>query len=144
MADNCCCCCCGFFLQLTRYRCRKCRQVLFTENNVIPQTGVGRRIFRRERFRQQQQQPADSNDSSSSSGLEQGSVFVEPMWWMQEQVIGPVQGKLYCTNCNARLGSFNWAGRTSAKYMSTIFDRQTVTESCHWLSQLINSCLLLR
>jgi hypothetical protein len=38
------------------------------------------------------------------------SVFLEPMSWMQEAIVGVVQGKLYCPNCQARLGSFNWSG----------------------------------
>jgi dual specificity phosphatase 12 len=37
-------------------------------------------------------------------------VFLEPISWMADQVVGPVQGKLYCPKCSARLGSFNWAG----------------------------------
>jgi hypothetical protein len=42
--------------------------------------------------------------------MEQGAVFLEPIQWMGDQVVGPVQGKLYCPHCNARLGSFNWSG----------------------------------
>ena len=38
------------------------------------------------------------------------SLFLEPMIWMQEAIVGAVQGKLYCPNCQARLGSFNWSG----------------------------------
>jgi dual specificity phosphatase 12 len=41
---------------------------------------------------------------------EQGSVFVEPLSWMTEQIVGAVEGKLYCVKCGGRLGSFNWAG----------------------------------
>jgi dual specificity phosphatase 12 len=117
-------------LQLVRYRCRKCRQLLATERNVIPTTGVGRRIFRRQRYSQLQQQqqedaasdPAEPHQQQQQqglgAGLEQGSVFTEPLAWMAGQVVGPVQGKLYCPNCQARLGSFNWAG---AKYINVCF-----------------------
>jgi dual specificity phosphatase 12 len=102
-------------LQLVRYRCRKCRQLLATERNIIPTTGVGRRILRRQRYNQQQQQQggaaADAAEAQGlAGGLEQGSVFTEPLLWMSDQVVGPVQGKLYCPNCQARLGSFNWSG----------------------------------
>lgn len=38
------------------------------------------------------------------------SLFLEPMSWMASMVVGEVQGKLYCPDCNARLGSFNWSG----------------------------------
>jgi dual specificity phosphatase 12 len=42
---------------------------------------------------------------------EGSSLFVEPMAWMSDAVVGAVQGKLYCPGCSARLGSFNWSGR---------------------------------
>ena len=38
------------------------------------------------------------------------SLFVEPISWMADSVVGAVQGKLYCPGCQARLGSFNWSG----------------------------------
>lgn len=114
--------CCPFLLpllhclQLVRYRCRKCRKVIATERNVIPQEGVGRRIFRR---RQQPQQPppaaaaaGDTEGGAAGGSMEQGAVFLEPISWMGDQVVGPVQGKLYCPNCSARLGSFNWSGES--------------------------------
>eukprot|EP00879_Flechtneria_rotunda_P030268 GHRR01032881.1.p1 GENE.GHRR01032881.1~~GHRR01032881.1.p1 ORF type:complete len:356 (+),score=106.91 GHRR01032881.1:23-1090(+) len=114
--------------QLARYRCRKCRQLLVTEHNVVSQAGVGHCTFRRQQrqqFQSQQQlhqkQQEDLNTQqndlypavNSQVGLEQGSVFVEPMLWMRDQITGPVQGKLYCPKCQTRLGSFNWAGITN-------------------------------
>ncbi|WIA42276.1 hypothetical protein OEZ86_008291 [Tetradesmus obliquus] len=104
--------------KLDRYRCRKCRHLLATQRNIIPTAGVGRRIFRRQPYnhiqqQQQQQQGLDAAEQqglAAGSGLEQGSVFTEPLAWMADQVVGPVQGKLYCPQCSARLGSFNWAG----------------------------------
>jgi dual specificity phosphatase 12 len=45
-------------------------------------------------------------------------VFTEPLAWMCGQVVGPVQGKLYCPNCQARLGSFNWAGEGTVSHSS--------------------------
>ena len=38
------------------------------------------------------------------------SLFVEPISWMADTVVGAVQGKLYCPGCSARMGSFNWSG----------------------------------
>jgi hypothetical protein len=32
------------------------------------------------------------------------------------QIVGPTQGKLYCRQCTARLGSFNWAGADRAGF----------------------------
>ncbi len=99
-------------LQLVRYRCRKCRQLIATERNVIPQEGVGHRIFRRRQPPQPSQPPAAAATDGQGS-IEQGAVFLEPISWMGDQVVGPVQGKLYCPNCSARLGSFNWSGESA-------------------------------
>lgn len=107
--------------QVVRYRCRKCRQLVATERNVIPQEGVGRRIFRR---RQQQQPPAAGaaavGDADGPGSMEHGAVFLEPIAWMGDQVVGPVQGKLYCLNCSARLGSFNWSGERALKDLCSL------------------------
>lgn len=102
--------------QVVRYRCRKCRQLVATERNVIPQEGVGRRIFRR----RQPPQPlagAAAADVDAHGSMEHGAVFLEPIAWMGDQVVGPVQGKLYCPNCSARLGSFNWSGERALQQL---------------------------
>jgi len=42
---------------------------------------------------------------------ESGSLFVEQLDWMVDQSNkGEVSGKLYCPQCNEKLGSFNWSG----------------------------------
>ncbi|KAJ1564570.1 hypothetical protein HK405_014532 [Cladochytrium tenue] len=42
------------------------------------------------------------------------SVFVEPVEWMlgptADDGAAPVEGRLACPACDAKLGSFNWAG----------------------------------
>jgi hypothetical protein len=90
---------------------------------VVPQEGVGRRAFRRQRHAAQQApQPqqaqhglgaaGDATSAGSGGGsTEAGAVFLEPMQWMAPSIVGgPTQGKLYCPQCGTRLGSFNWAG----------------------------------
>lgn len=117
-------------LQMTRYRCRKCRRLLFTCHNIIPaDTAVGRRLFKGS-WRQPQAHSSENPEatlsqvngsSATAAGAGAGagsdgqdsSMFLVPMQWMQEDVVGAVQGKLYCPNCKARLGSFNWAGEAS-------------------------------
>ena len=49
--------------------------------------------------------------SCQPASLPAGAVFVEPMAWMADQIVGPVQGKIYCSGCNSRLGHFSWAGK---------------------------------
>lgn len=84
----------------TIYRCRGCREVIFTSDNVLPHTsGEGQTAFtwhRRDR----------------SCNIEEttcNTLHLEPMTWMG--IIGnyEVQGKLKCS-CGQKLGSFHWAG----------------------------------
>lgn len=82
-----------------------------------PAQGPGAAAFSwRKRDRQQRQ----AVDAGGGGGGEEGSLFVEPLRWMGEGggadsvVGGAVQGKLYCPKCQARLGSFNWAGTQSS------------------------------
>ncbi len=82
------------------YRCRGCREVIFTSDNVMPHTsGEGQTAFswyRRDR----------------SCNIEEttcNTLHLEPMTWMG--IVGnyEVQGKLKCS-CGQKLGSFHWAG----------------------------------
>ncbi|DBA89125.1 hypothetical protein WJX77_003176 [Trebouxia sp. C0004] len=86
------------------YRCRKCRRLLATQNNVVPVSeGPGSIAFKHRK----------RSKVGSEQGEDRGSLWVEPMQWMQELSDGATQGKLYCPGCKARLGSFNWAGSQS-------------------------------
>jgi dual specificity phosphatase 12 len=84
----------------TIYRCRGCRDVLFTSDNVLPHnSGEGQAAFswyRRDRS-------CDVADTACNT------LHLEPMTWMG--IIGnyEVQGKLKCS-CGQKLGSFHWAG----------------------------------
>lgn len=90
---------------LTIYRCRSCRLLLATSENLVEssQEQEARGFAWRKRDsnqRMQQMQP-------QSGG---GGIFVEPLRWMSGIVDGAVQGKLYCPKCSSRLGAFSWAG----------------------------------
>lgn len=68
------------------YRCRTCRRLLAASSNIMPLNDDG------------------------ETGNDDASLFVNPMKYMESGILGVMQGKLYCPKCNARLGSFNWAG----------------------------------
>lgn len=84
----------------TIYRCRSCREVLFTSDNVLPHSsGEGQTAFswyRRDR-------------SCNPEETVCNTLHLEPMTWMG--IIGnyEVQGKLKCS-CGQKLGSYHWAG----------------------------------
>ncbi|KAL2930871.1 hypothetical protein RDABS01_036281 [Bienertia sinuspersici] len=85
------------------YRCKKCRQIVASQDNVVShEQGKGEASFGWRNRRVE-----------SDSLPECTAIFVEPLKWMQtgEQVQeGYVYEKLYCMGCKSRLGSFNWAG----------------------------------
>ena len=39
-----------------------------------------------------------------------GCVFLHPLAWMRGVEEGPVEGKLLCPKCDAKVGHFNWSG----------------------------------
>ncbi|KAI3431699.1 hypothetical protein D9Q98_004744 [Chlorella vulgaris] len=114
----------------TLYRCRKCRGLVATSDNVLEvEQGPGAAAFRWRKRDKLQREATSGGSGAASSGPsagEDGSLFVEPLRWMCEAGAeggagaadsvtgGATQGKLYCPRCAARLGSFNWAGAQSS------------------------------
>ncbi|XP_013410303.1 dual specificity protein phosphatase 12 [Lingula anatina] len=92
----------------TVYRCKKCRRILFKQTSFLSHSeGTGEAAFdwRRDSIK---------HDGSHSSSDEKEtmcsqSYFIEPVQWMSD-CISSLEGKLSCPKCNAKLGSFNWAG----------------------------------
>lgn len=117
-------------LQGPLYRCRKCRKLLATSSNTVPvEATAGHKLFAfRRRGPGGSGDPEGDEAAHAEKGEEGGSggdgggggdgsgtsLFVQPMRWMSGAVIGSVSGKLYCPSCNARLGSFSWAGLPSS------------------------------
>ncbi|XP_070532116.1 dual specificity protein phosphatase 12-like isoform X3 [Ptychodera flava] len=82
------------------YKCKMCRRAVFKGSSIIKHTvGKGSRIFK-----------SKSGKSRSPAEVSCTSVFIEPVAWMEPVLLGKLGGKLMCPKCNARLGSFNWAG----------------------------------
>lgn len=106
---------------VSTYRCRSCRQVLATSENVmVDVTPGGEGSFTWKKIKKNLAQ-ADSSSSDISS-----SIFVEPLSWMAAQGINEqAQGKIYCPNgsCKARLGSYSWSGMqdASGRWMTPAF-----------------------
>uniref|UniRef100_A0A7S3QUC6 protein-tyrosine-phosphatase n=1 Tax=Dunaliella tertiolecta TaxID=3047 RepID=A0A7S3QUC6_DUNTE len=97
----------------TLYRCRKCRRLVATSRQVLPvEAAMGHRIFRSGPYGSTTRRTGQAANQPPSQQPEEGgaSLFVEPIAWMAESVVGAIQGKLYCPGCNSRMGSFNWSG----------------------------------
>eukprot|EP00250_Pteridium_aquilinum_P012107 c20516_g1_i1 orf=399-1382(-) len=84
------------------YRCKKCRRIVACQENVLTHEQESGNLPVRKKEKGSLWNETRSVDCTS--------VFVEPMQWMMAVQEGGVLGKLSCASCNARLGSFNWAG----------------------------------
>ncbi|CAN4105583.1 unnamed protein product [Withania somnifera] len=83
------------------YRCKKCRRIVASEEQVVPhEPGEGQICFKWKK----------RSDDLYKESSKCSSIFVEPMKWMEVVEEGCVQDKLQCLGCQARLGYFNWAG----------------------------------
>lgn len=86
------------------YRCKKCRKIVASQNNVVEHIpGEGE-----ESFGWHKRKGRDLFNKSEEA--ECSSIFVEPLRWMTAVEEGALQGKLSCVHCEARLGYFNWSG----------------------------------
>ena len=104
------------------YRCRKCRCLVATSANVVERESASQAADAAAAFSPWRRGGACGRGAPlpelAGGGADLavgGSIFVEPLRWMQGIVdSGEVQGKLYCPHCASRLGSFHWAGRQSS------------------------------
>lgn len=86
------------------FRCKKCRRVVALQENVVTHVpGEGESSFEWNRR-------SSGNNYNTYGELECTSVFVEPLRWMKSVEEGALEGKLWCTHCEGRLGYFNWSG----------------------------------
>lgn len=69
------------------YRCRSCKRPVITDEDIQDREGL----------------PTNED-----------VLWITPVTWMLDSIIGVSQGKLMCPNpkCDARLGRFNWVGIT--------------------------------
>ncbi|XP_072220478.1 dual specificity protein phosphatase 12 isoform X2 [Leuresthes tenuis] len=81
------------------YRCRKCRRTLFRGSSVLSHTvGEGASAF------------SHKKSSNLTGEVQCTSYFIEPVQWMEEALLGVMNGQLLCPKCSSKLGSFNWFG----------------------------------
>ncbi|MCJ8740294.1 hypothetical protein PDJAM_G00057290 [Pangasius djambal] len=84
------------------YRCRKCRRTLFRHSSILSHcVGIGASAFSHKR-------PSGGRPAGDQSQCT--SYFIEPVQWMEEALLGVMDGQLLCPKCSSKLGSFNWYG----------------------------------
>lgn len=77
------------------YRCRKCRSLVATSQNVLEiASGIGQEAFS---WRKRDKETGTSRVIDDENGyLQFGGIFVEPLKWMDGVAQGDIEGKLYC------------------------------------------------
>ncbi|XP_041847304.1 dual specificity protein phosphatase 12 [Melanotaenia boesemani] len=81
------------------YRCRKCRRTLFRGSSILAHpVGDGASAF------------GHKKSSNLTGDVQCTSYFVEPVQWMEQALLGVMNGQLLCPKCSCKLGSFSWCG----------------------------------
>lgn len=84
-------------------KCRKCNAILAKASQVITHAPPSHAKYAGNNKKWKK-------DGRVASGT-CSSLFVEPIKWMQPAIdAGTNEGKLFCYNCNAKIGSFSWSG----------------------------------
>lgn len=116
------------------YRCRKCRFVLASEENIFSHShkncidkGTVQITWQSmlDRYLNDRDGPGPDhdtnlsswNDSCSNKPCDKG-IFVEPMKWMGSRNESFIKGgisseKIYCEKCNSKVGAFAWVNSVS-------------------------------
>ncbi|MGH0157665.1 UNVERIFIED_CONTAM: hypothetical protein FKN15_053817 [Acipenser sinensis] len=80
-----------------------CRRSLFRSSSILSHTsGTGPAAFAHKKF---SHLTAVGGDQSQCT-----SHFIEPVQWMEQALLGVMDGQLLCPKCSSKLGSFNWFG----------------------------------
>ncbi|XP_061549577.1 dual specificity protein phosphatase 12 isoform X3 [Phycodurus eques] len=81
------------------YRCRKCRRTLFRSSSLLSHpVGEGATAF------------GHKKSTNLTEGVQCTSYFIEPVQWMEQALLGVMDGQLLCPKCQSKLGSFSWCG----------------------------------
>ncbi|XP_077580378.1 dual specificity protein phosphatase 12 [Stigmatopora nigra] len=81
------------------YRCRKCRRSLFRSSSLLSHPiGEGASAF------------GHKKSANQTDAVQCTSYFIEPVQWMEQALLGVMDGQLLCPKCRSKLGSFSWCG----------------------------------
>ena len=89
------------------YKCKKCRRTLATAFNLMPHIQNESPSWMASKW----SLPADDiMEASAETGLQlcAASVFINPVRWMEPEIRQNLSGRLYCPNCQTRVGQYSW------------------------------------
>lgn len=89
------------------YKCKKCRRTLATAFNLMPHVKDECPVWTASKWSLQAE---DVLESASEAGLNlcSASVSINPVRWMELEIRQSLSGRLYCPNCQARVGQYSW------------------------------------
>uniref|UniRef100_A0A8C8G185 Dual specificity protein phosphatase 12 n=1 Tax=Oncorhynchus tshawytscha TaxID=74940 RepID=A0A8C8G185_ONCTS len=82
------------------YRCKKCRNTNVLHVHPLHTIGNGPTAFA---YKKMSNLP--SGDQTQCT-----SYFTEPVQWMEQALLGVMDGQILCPKCSSKLGSFSWCG----------------------------------
>ena len=89
------------------YKCKKCRRTLATAFNLMPHSPNETPVWTASKW----SLPAeDVLEAAAEKGLSlcSASVFINPVRWMEPEIRQNLSGRLYCPNCQTRVGQYSW------------------------------------
>ncbi len=89
------------------YKCKRCRRLLATSHNLMPHVPKEVPVWTDSKW----SLPAEEVfEGASDLGLElcSQSLFVNPIRWMQAEIKQTLTGRLYCPNCQTKVGQYSW------------------------------------
>ena len=89
------------------YKCKRCRRLLATSHNMIPHVTKEVPSW----YDPKWSLPAEEVfEGASDLGLElcPQSLFINPIRWMQAEIKQNLSGRLYCPNCQTKVGQYSW------------------------------------
>jgi dual specificity phosphatase 12 len=91
------------------YKCRKCRRTLATAFNMLPHVRGETPNWMDDKWARLSEEDV-IDDVSSPAGLDlcSQSVFITPVGWMENEIKQNLSGRLYCPNCQVRVGNYSW------------------------------------
>uniref|UniRef100_A0A3B5A4S2 protein-tyrosine-phosphatase n=1 Tax=Stegastes partitus TaxID=144197 RepID=A0A3B5A4S2_9TELE len=76
-----------------------CRRTLFRDSSILSHpVGEGASAF------------SHKKSSNLTGDVQCTSYFIEPVQWMEQALLGVMDGQLLCPKCSSKLGSFSWCG----------------------------------
>ena len=89
------------------YKCKKCRRTLATAFNLMPHLPHETPFWTASKWSLVAE---DILEAAAEKELQlcSASLFINPVRWMEPEIRQNLSGRLYCPNCQTRVGQYSW------------------------------------